>query len=320
MLVSLNGGLLGYDCYRVVKSMHRRYLFSSTLGRGCVSVASMARLQPLQAPSTWQSAVDSWLLHLKAAHLSPETVRTRRYPVVRFALDSNIEPSRVTQSDLESWLASRTLAAETAYEYRAGLRSFFAHYCNDSGILNPAAGLPPIYRPESVPLPCPDDAIESALSQADERLELMLCLAAEKGLRVAEISRVLGTDLIETPDGKALVVHGKGGRQRLALVDENETLLVAALEAAGDKPLFPGKVDGHLSPRWIGKLIARALAEGYSAHKLRTRFATTCYRAMPDLLALQTLMGHKSATTTQRYVLVAADTPRVMTRAAALSR
>jgi site-specific recombinase XerD len=39
-------------------------------------------------------------------------------------------------------------------------------------------------------------------------------------------------------------------------------------------------------------------------HSLRHTFATTCYRATGDLLAVQQLLGHSSVATTQRYVLL----------------
>jgi hypothetical protein len=42
--------------------------------------------------------------------------------------------------------------------------------------------------------------------------------------------------------------------------------------------LFPGDEDGHLSPRWVGKLMAGALPDHWTAHTLRHRFATRAYR------------------------------------------
>ena len=37
-------------------------------------------------------------------------------------------------------------------------------------------------------------------------------------------------------------------------------------------------------------------------HALRHAFATTCYRATGDILAVSSLLGHSSVATTMRYI------------------
>ena len=39
-----------------------------------------------------------------------------------------------------------------------------------------------------------------------------------------------------------------------------------------------------------------------SVHALRHAFATTCYRATGDILAVSRLLGHSSVATTMRYI------------------
>ena len=65
--------------------------------------------------------------------------------------------------------------------------------------------------------------------------------------------------------------------------------------------MFPGRVDGHLSPQWVGKVLAGALGAGWSAHTLRHAAASAWYRADRDLLAVRDLLGHASVATTQIY-------------------
>lgn len=68
---------------------------------------------------------------------------------------------------------------------------------------------------------------------------------------------------------------------------------------------FPGRIDGHLSPAHVGKLISRLLPDGASLHGVRHRFATRVYRQTGgDVFVVQQLLGHASPETTQRYVLV----------------
>lgn len=78
--------------------------------------------------------------------------------------------------------------------------------------------------------------------------------------------------------------------------------------------VFPGNVNGHLSPRWVGTLATRVLPEPWTLHTLRHRFATVAYNAgTKDLVAVQHALGHKSITTTQRYTQTSLDLKDLMT-------
>jgi hypothetical protein len=93
--------------------------------------------------------------------------------------------------------------------------------------------------------------------------------------------------------------------------------LAAAIAADNaDGYLFPGDEDGHLSPRWVGKLMAGALPDHWTAHTLRHRFATRAYRGSRNLRAVQTLLGHSSVATTERYTAVDDDEIRAAMMAA----
>lgn len=138
----------------------------------------------------------------------------------------------------------------------------------------------------------------------------MLTLAAEAGLRRAEIARVHRCDLTRGPAGAELLVHGKGGKLRVVPIGDD---LAAAIEKGVDQIdipdgwLFSGTDDGHLLPRWVGKLMAGALPDHWTAHTLRHRFATRAYRGSRNLRAVQTLLGHSSVATTERYTAVDHD-------------
>ena len=88
--------------------------------------------------------------------------------------------------------------------------------------------------------------------------------------------------------------------------------LEAAVAAAGDDLagiimdargyLFPGRFGGHVEESYIGDHISRLLPDGYAAHTLRHRFATTAYAATHDLFVVAELLGHESVETTEHYV------------------
>ncbi|WP_231992692.1 tyrosine-type recombinase/integrase [Mycobacterium sp. 1164985.4] len=179
---------------------------------------------------------------------------------------------------------------------------------------NPAAGLPVMRAAAPSPRPAPDAVWIAAIAAAGPRVRLMLRLAAEAGLRRAEIARVHRRDLTRGPTGAALLVNGKGSKRRTVPVGDD---LAAAIAGDGaDGYLFPGADDGHPSPRYVGDLMADALPDHWTAHTLRHRFATRAYRGSRNLRAVQTLLGHSSVATTERYTAVDDDEIRAAAMAA----
>jgi integrase len=74
----------------------------------------------------------------------------------------------------------------------------------------------------------------------------------------------------------------------VTISEELASLIYAG--AAGHTPsasangwLFPGDDDGHLSPRWVGKIMTRVLPDDWTAHTLRHRSATRAYRGTRNL-------------------------------------
>jgi integrase len=129
----------------------------------------------------------------------------------------------------------------------------------------------------------------------------MIMLAAELGLRRAEIAVIHHNDLQQTGSGWHLIVHGKGRKQRTNPLPEHLAYwLNERTNLTGYA--FPGNDHGHLSPSRVGKLISAALPAGWTAHTLRHRYATAVWQKSHDLLTIQRLLGHTSPATTQRYI------------------
>lgn len=256
----------------------------------------------------WESAIAMWLGWLAAGGRPKTTLTLRSYHLRRVARDVAGDPWQVTVEDLAQFLGQPGWSAEYRRSIRSSLVSFYT-WAHASGRCrsNPAALLPTVPVPAGVPRPAPETALRQALERADERTLLMISLAAYGGLRRGEIAVVHTSDVIESLDGWVLRVHGKGGKTRmLPLVDE----VARRLRALPAGYAFPGRIDGHLSPAHVGKLISRALPDPWTAHTLRHRFATAAYRADRDLIAVQQLLGHSSVATTQRYTALPNDALR----------
>ncbi|MBX9919012.1 MAG: tyrosine-type recombinase/integrase [Mycolicibacterium frederiksbergense] len=227
-------------------------------------------------------------------------------------------PADVTEKRLRDWFGSqKQWSNETRRGYRSSAIGFFG-WAAETGRTpaNIALKLPAVKPTPPAPRPLPDGAWATGIEQADARTRLMLRLAAEGGLRRAEVAQVSTSDLSFGLSGAQLLVHGKGNKKRvIPITDELAELIAAgapghtpALAAFGhDGYLFPGDDGGHLSPRWVGTLCKRVLPGIWTLHKCRHRYAAKVYRGSRNLRALQMLLGHASVATTEVYTPVDDD-------------
>lgn len=251
------------------------------------------------APPAWRHYVDEWVESLVAAGLSSQTVKCRHYKLAHLASLLATSPDDVTTAQIVHVFASQDWSPETRKAYRATAVSFFK-WMQASGYRedDPSAKLPSVRKPQPHPHPCPDASISRALRSAHGHDVIMLRLAAECGLRRGEIARVRSDDLVRDARGWMLIVRGKGDKQRLVPLPDD---LAHAIDAAHGW-LLPGRWSGHVEESYVGKHLSRLLPDGYGAHSLRHRFATTVYADTSDLLVVSRLLGHASTETTERYV------------------
>lgn len=280
-------------------------------------MAQMTNSLSYELPPAWTAAVDGWLTWLVAAGTSTATRRTRRSHIRSVARELGTEsPGDVTTPDLLSILGRPQCSAEHRRGLRASLASFY-RWCLTYAVVevDPTASLPSVRAAGGAPRPATDEIWRQLLELADERTGLMARLAGEAGLRRAEVAQVHTDDLIESPDGPLLIVHGKGGKQRVVPIAPG-----LADDVHRGCPLggfvFPGQINGHLDAATVGKLVSRVMPTGWSMHKLRHRYATNGYIGTKNLRAVQEALGHASVATTQRYTAVSTDEVRRVSLAA----
>lgn len=254
----------------------------------------------ISAPVPWRKSIEGWTDTLRAAGLSAQTIKSRRYKMVHLAaLLMPSGPKEVTTEQIVQVFARQQWKPETRKAYRNTISSFF-RWLHKSGRRSddPSLDVPRVKKPHAHPRPCPDRYIAAAMEMATPSERLMIRLGAECGLRRGEIARVHSDDVVADSAGRSLIVRGKGDKQRIVPLPDDLAGII--MDARGY--LFPGRFGGHVEESYIGDHISRLLPDGYAAHTLRHRFATTAYAATHDLFVVAELLGHESVETTEHYV------------------
>jgi integrase len=276
---------------------------------------------------TWAAAIDGWTASLRVSK-SPTTIRQRRWQLRKLAETyAHRNPFKLSLDELEAWLGGQDWNAESRKSARGAVRSFYAWAVKTGRAKrNPAEKLDPITVPRRLPRPASDAVLLRALDGADDRLTLMLLLAAQAGLRVHEIAKLRWDSI----DGDWLIIRGKRGTERRVGIPAR---LLAALEAEQDRRatghlgsgfrwraghsdpaewVFPGRRSGGMNPTWVSQVISHALGDGTTAHQLRHRAATVALEGTKNLAAVQDFLGHAKPETTRIYARVGDDALRAV--------
>jgi len=226
---------------------------------------------------------------------------------------------------IKGWEAEG-LAPRTRARRLSTLRQFMSWMVADGYRTdNPAQFLDSPKLPESLPKSLDEEEVLRLLAAArklpppdDLRMEAALELLYAGGLRISELLGLKIQDI--SPQKSALMITGKGGKERLVPITE------LALQRALDWLAFRDKdgpiphTDQLLSGRdremnrqsfsLLLKKIARIAgidASRVSPHILRHSFATHMLNRGADLRTLQALLGHADIATTQIYTRTRPD-------------
>jgi site-specific recombinase XerD len=149
----------------------------------------------------------------------------------------------------------------------------------------------------------------AAIAGLKHRVLLTTIYAA--GLRVSEVVTLQVRDI----DSQRMVIRvrqGKGAKDRYVILSPRLLTLLRTYWKA-HRPtewLFPGRVSGHrLTIRQVQRICHEVrqqagLTKAVSPHTLRHSFATHLLEAGTDLRSIQLLLGHRSLSTTARYLHV----------------
>lgn len=269
----------------------------------------------------WSAAITDFILAQEAVNIARTSQYTRRQHLAHVAARVSVGPWELTVDDLVMYLADQEWARETRRGRINTLRAFYAWGVSTGrAAADPTAGIEKPRPSAPDPRPVPDEVYIAALARADDDERLWIDLAAEHGLRRAEIAVIHSDDIVVTLLGHDLIVHGKGSKRReVPLTRAMARALLDRVERQGRGFLFRGDDDGHVSPRWLGTRVGRLLGRPWTTHKLRHRAATRFWVvAEGDPYVVADLMGWANLSMVRVYVKLPTDRKRRVVEAASL--
>jgi site-specific recombinase XerC len=252
--------------------------------------------------------VEDYLSSLTANGASPETVRAYRTDL-RVALDYigiNAPDWPTLERASQQWLnLMRTQWAPKTLQRRLGTLRSWARWAGAPAdfLASYKAPKPAPARPHPISEGIPG-VVAMIRSSRNPRHRALCALTGLMGLRVAEAISVR-PEHFDTATW-TLTVRGKGDKTRVVPITPTAWGFIGRAHAAAvasGGPLVP------LSNRGARKAISRharnaKLGNHVASHDMRATFATAAYDKTKDLRAVQELLGHADAKTTQVYTQV----------------
>jgi integrase len=148
-----------------------------------------------------------------------------------------------------------------------------------------------------------EDEEARLLAASAPHLRLVIVALLATGARISELM-ALKWSAVDLERGTVLLTKTKSGRNRLIPINAQlRTVLEAVKPSAKGERVFMGP-EGNPVDSIRGAFVRarrRAGLEGLRLHDLRHTFATRLIRRGVDIITVQSLLGHSSVTTTQRY-------------------
>jgi len=151
------------------------------------------------------------------------------------------------------------------------------------------------------------EQIELAKHSASEMEKLLISIMFDSGLRLSELTNLR----LENLKDREIRIVGKGRKARQTFITDPTRVLLDRwiLRRNIDDYLWPSPMYKNGKPystdeiRYImSKPFDRAGIEGFYPHAIRHSFGTDLQRNEAPLMAIQSLLGHSSVATTEKYL------------------
>lgn len=289
---------------------------------------------------TNEELIQEWLDSLKLENKSDMTINEYKKCILlmlempffkgRHLLDLNreyISLFRLHRVDVDA------VSARTLNKNLSGIKNFLSYCLRRKYILeNFFTDIQVKYKNNSLPRPIAVDTLNEILDNKaplnpkynNQKLRDLAAaeIAYSGGLRISELHAIKLSDI--SLSTLQLKVLGKGNRERIVflgkkalealstwLLIRNKWISKAGVEDCGY--LFIAPSGKHIAKNHLGACMTallRAHGSGNigSTHALRHSFASHMYNKTKDIRSVQEMLGHKSLTSTQVYILVDHET------------
>jgi integrase/recombinase XerD len=252
---------------------------------------------------------------MQVRNLAPLTQTVYLQQVSRFARYFGQSPERLGQEDIRAYRVhlaqDKHLAASSIAVAVAALRFLYTVTLKRDWSVD--TDIPTCRLPSKLPNVLSREEVGQfldAVANRKHRLILTVCYAA--GLRVSEVVRLKPAAI----DSRRMVIRieeGKGRKDRYVMLSPRLLdMLRDYWKATRPKEwLFPGDRPGQPITRAAVELVCRqtsrecGINKPVTPHSLRHAFAVHLLEAGADLRTIQLLLGHRSLTTTSRYLRIA---------------
>ena len=237
---------------------------------------------------------------MQVRNLAPHTQRSYLQQVSQFARHFGKSPELLGPNDIRAYqlhlIQERRLSASSILVAVAAIRFLYK--------VTLKRDFPVVMSPEEV------SRFLGAVESLKHRTILTVCYAA--GLRVSEAVR-LTPDVIDSQRMVIRVVAGKGRKDRYVMLSPRLLDILRAYwrKARPQQWLFPGDLPGQpISTSAVEDACRQTrdravIAKPVTPHSLRHAFAVHLLESGTDVRTIQLLLGHRSLSTTARYLRLA---------------
>jgi integrase/recombinase XerD len=254
---------------------------------------------------------------MQIRNLAPHTQRSYLQQVSQFARHFGKSPELLGPDDIRAYqlhlTRDRHLSASSILVAVAAIR--FLYKVTLKRDWNIEEVIPACRKPQKLPVVLSRDEVSRFLVAVDNqkhRVILTVCYAA--GLRVSEAVR-LTPDAIDSQRMVIRVEAGKGRKDRYVMLSPRLLDILRAYwrKARPQQWLFPGDLPGQPISTAAVEHVCRqvrdqaAIAKPVTPHCLRHAFAVHLLESGADVRTIQLLLGHRSLSTTARYLRLATN-------------
>jgi integrase/recombinase XerD len=252
---------------------------------------------------------------MQIRNLAPLTQSAYLLQVSLFARHFGQSPERLGREDIRAYrlylAQDKHLAASSISVAVAALRFFYTVTLKQAWTVD--ADIPTCRLPRKLPQVLSQKEVSQFLDAVESlkhRVILTVCYAA--GLRVSEAVRLKPSAI----DSRRMVIRveeGKGRKDRYVMLSPKLLDILRDYWKA-TRPtewLFPGDRPGRPITRFAVERVCQEtrqrsdITKPVTPHSLRHAFAVHLLESGADLRTIQLLLGHRSLTTTSRYLRIA---------------